>query len=172
MVAKMIYELDKIIEEQEYCAAKNIFIRSVYPDAKLVITKPSHYGRDLDETAYNYYTSISVNKTYTKIQFKEKWRILYMRPYITIEFEFKGKKETIKIFSSPHRKKLAYTGWLDKNKTIMFSKLALNVKNDNFKESLLKDCASGIMNYINNHKDHKIDTANLNERLKNLLVFI
>lgn len=166
----MIYLLDKLIEEQNYNLEKNKFIKSVYPDAKLSIVSPPRYDPDPD--LYTHYESLTVNKTYTNLLFKERYADLFIYPYLNVNFEYKGAIEVIKIYSSPNRKKLAYIGYVKHQKTIKFSKLSLNIKNDSFKESLVNDCASGIIDYVNKHKDCILDKSNLPDRLKNLLVFL
>lgn len=169
----MIYDLDNVIEKEERDLARNKLVKSIYPDAKLVEVEPPKYGKKADHW-YKYYISPSINKTYTKLEFRTNYSNLYMLPHCPIKFVHNGQEETVNVYSIPARKKLAHrrSGYGNKKGVIYFSRLSFNIKGNNFKESILKDCAAGIMEFIAANPDCQLDDANLDERVKKLLVFI
>jgi hypothetical protein len=149
------------IKETKRTLAKYETIIKAFPDAKI------------HETYYpQTFSSKEVNQNYTKLQFETKYSRLIVMPYSEIEFEFEGAVETIIVHSSPKYNRLAYIPWLrSKEKVIRFSRVAFNLKNNNFKDDMMNDCRVAIMNFIKDNPNHQLDKKHLEPRLKKLLLF-
>lgn len=153
--------LEQRIKETKRTLAKYEAVAKVYPDAKIHETYFPHT-----------FSSKEVNQSYTKLQFETKYSKLTVMPYSEIEFEYEGEKETIIIHSSPQYSRLAYIPWTrDKSKVIRFSRVAFNLKNNNFKDDMMNDCRVAIMNFIKDNPNHKLEDKHLEPRLKKLLLF-
>lgn len=154
--------LTQTIKETQRTLAKYEAVIKAFPDAVIHETYTPHS-----------FSSKEVNKNYTKLKFDTRYnnRLIVM-PYTEIEFEFEGSAEAVVVHSSPKYNRLAYIPWMrGKDKIIKFSRVAFNLKNNNFKDDMMNDCRVAIMNFIKNNPDHKLDDKHLEPRLKKLLLF-
>lgn len=150
------------IKDTKHTIAKYEAVVKAFPDAKI------------HETYYpTSFSSKEVNKNYTKLEFSTKYDRLIVIPQYELEFEFEGNTETVNVHSSPKYSRLAYVGWdpHTKKRVIRFSRVSVNLKNNNFKDDMMNDCRIAIMNFIKSNSDLKLDYKHLEPRLKNLLLF-
>ena len=154
--------LEQTIKETQRSLAKYQAVLKEFPDAKI----QDYYWPPR-------FSSKSVNQNYTKLKFEKQYRRLVVMPYCEVEFEFEGKTETIIVNSAPKYSRLAYIPWARQNETkyIKFSRLSVNLKNNNFKDDMMNDCRVAIMNFIQDNPGHKLDDKHLEPRLKKLLLF-
>lgn len=154
--------LSNVIEETENSLCLYKFIAEKIPDVKM-----HFYGKDI------IFSSKSVNSIYTNFEFKTMYHGVYVSPYVEYEFENNKKIENIKIYSSPRNNRLIYLDYAPKDRSyvIKFSRLQVNLKNNNFKDDMLSECRVQILNFIKNNPKFKIDSKHLEPRLKKLLLF-
>lgn len=114
-----------------------------------------------------------VNRNYTKFEFLAKRDGLYVLPYYEVKFTFEDKTEIVKVYSMPKANRLAYIQWnINLRDYIMrFSRVAINMKNNEFREDMLNSCRAEIMGFIKQHPRVKLNDKHLEPRLKKLLVF-
>lgn len=154
--------LSTTIKETEKSLALYKFISEKVPDIKM------HFlGKDV------IFSSKKVNSIYSNFEFKTMYHGVYVSPYIEYEFEYEGEKENVKIYSSPRSSRLIYLDYSpkDRNYIIKFSRLQINLKNNNFKDDMLSACRVEILNFVKNNPKYKIDQKHLEPRLKKLLLF-
>ncbi len=153
--------LEDTIKKNDYTIAKYKFILCHFPDAMI------------NNDWYPDFSSASVNAQYTKYEFEHAWRSVNVIPYCELDFIYEGQLEIIKIHSKPKRKRLAYKSFkrINDKPVIKFCRIALNLKNNNFKDDMLNDCRTEIMKFIQKHPNHHLDTKYLEPRLKKLLLF-
>lgn len=149
------------VHELEYQLARQKAVQDKFPQAKV--------------NCFSEFQSKIVNQNYTKFEFeiRDKGKGLYVLPYCEVDFTFEGKTEIIKVHSMPKANRLAYVQWnIDlKGHVIRFSRLAINLKNNDFREDMLNSCRAEIMSFIKNNPGYKLDDRHLEPRLKRLLVF-
>ncbi len=147
------------IKELEYELAKQKAVQAVFPNAKV------HY--------YAGFQSKLVNQNYTKFEFERRSYGLFVLPYCEVEFTFNDKTEKVKVYSQPKANRLVYLSWnVDiRNYVMKFSRIAINLKNNEFKNDMLNSCRAEIMSFIKNNPKYKMDDKHLEPRLKKLLVF-
>lgn len=149
------------VKELEYTLAKQRAVQAVFPDAKV------HH--------YLGFTSKSVNQNYTKFEFQRRSYGLYVLPYAEVDFTWNDTKEVIKIHSSPRANKLVYTSWrkspVNGKRVMKFARVAINMKNNAFKDDMLNACRAEIMNFIKDNPGYHMDDKHLEPRLKKLLIF-
>lgn len=147
------------VRDLEYELAKQKAIQAKFPEAKV------HY--------FSGFQSKLVNQNYTKFDFIRKSYGLYVLPYCEVEFIYNGKTEIVKVHSSPKANRLAYLHWNReiRNHIIKFSRVAINLKNNQFKDDMLNSCRAEIMSFIKNNPTLKMDDKHLEPRLKKLLIF-
>lgn len=150
------------IQDLEYQLARHKAVLGVFPSAIV----NCHGG----------FQSKSVNQNYTNFEFELRQRgskELYVLPYCEVEFTYEGKTEIIKVHTLPKAKRLVYVNWnIDlKGYVMRFSRLSINLKNNEFKEDMLNACRVQIMSFIKNNPGYKLDDKHLEPRLKKLLVF-
>ena len=152
--------LSLFVSDLDYNLAKHQFILSKYPDAII-----NAYGEILSKT---------INSSYNKFNFVEEYRRVYVQPYCELEFSFKDKTELIKIYSKPQKVRLVYINYDYKQMkyTMKFSRLKINMKSNNFKETMLEECKKQIIQFIKKNQWIEMDTKHLDPRLKQLLSFI
>jgi hypothetical protein len=94
-------------------------------------------------------------------------------PFLELNFEYNGVVEKIRVNSSPRSNRLVYIRYdrVSKNKLINFSRLSVNLKNNNFKDDMLNACRVKILEFIKEHPGYQLDTKHLEPRLKKLLLF-
>lgn len=154
--------LEQSIKETRHTLAKYNAVLAAFPDAKI------------HETYWPVrFSSKAVNQVYTNLKFEKRYNTLRVMPYCEVEFEFDGKTETVTVNSSPKYSRLAYIPWRrkDEEKVIKFSRVAINLKNNNFKDDMMNDCRVAIMNFIKDNPGYKLDDKHLEPRLKKLLLF-
>jgi hypothetical protein len=154
--------LEQSIKEVEHTLAKYNAVLKAFPDAKI------------HETYWPVrFSSKSVNQVYTKLDFKKHYNTLRVIPFCEVEFEHNGNKEMVIVHSSPKYSRLAYIPWRRKgeDQVIKFSRVSINLKNHNFKESMMNECRVHIMNFIKDNPGFKLDDKHLEPRLKKLLLF-
>jgi hypothetical protein len=147
------------VKEMEYELAKQRAVQKEFPDAKV------HY--------YAGFQSKEVNQNYTKFEFDRRSYGIWVVPYCEVKLEFDGKTEIIKVHSCPKANRLVYLGWNRdlRDHYIKFSRIAINFKNNEFREDMLNSCRAEIMGFIKNNPKYKMDDKHLEPRLKKLLVF-
>jgi hypothetical protein len=154
-------QLLSVINDLEFKVAKLKAVQKEFPDAKI-----NSYGQINCKT---------VNLKYTGLEFQADTWGLYVFPYCDVSFIFNGVTETTKVFSAPKRNKLVRNTW-KKNaagqRMMVFSRLAFNLKHNQFKEEMLAACQTEIMKFIANNPGFAIDDKHLDPRLKKLMSFI
>jgi hypothetical protein len=145
-------------------AAKTAFClaSSAFPDAR------THYSSSGD------FLAKSVNQQYTKWEFYRHDSGVWVSPYCEINFTFNDKTEVIKVYSSPRQNRLVYLTYpwrRDEPRTIKFSRLSLNLKNNHFKDDMLNACRIEIMEFVKKNAKYPMDSKHLEPRLKKLLAF-
>ena len=156
--------IDDCIKNTEYHLALYKCVLASFPDAKV------------RESCYPLrFSSKLVNSNYTNFKFEKRYRSIYVIPYSEIEFEHDNVTKTITIDSAPQRSRLACLSYkrdpVTKKLFIRFSRLAINFKNNNFKDDMLNSCRAQIMQFIKDNPDCALDTKHLEPRLKKLLLF-
>jgi len=150
------HSIDDFIKENKYYLAKYEAVKAVFPDARV--------------NQYIQFSSKMVNKNYTKFEFQTRYGGLFILPYCEIPFTHDGKEEIIKIHSLPKATRLVYLRRLG-DRTMKFSRLSINLKNNNFKEDMLNACCAEIMKFIAANPGYRMDDRHLEPRLKKLLLF-
>jgi hypothetical protein len=150
------------IEDLEKRLAAYKFVNDNIPDAKI----HSSYS-------YHGFSAKSVNSSYTGFDFVKGYEALWVIPYLELDFEYNDKSEPIRINSSPRSSRLVYASYdrMHKQKVIKFSRLNINLKNNNFKEDMLNACRVKILEFIKERPGYKLDSKHLEPRLKKLLMF-
>ena len=160
-----IITVENNIKHLENLLARNKLVLSEFPDA---------------EVYYDGFRSKLVNKNYNKFEFYKESYSVRVAPYCEIITSVNGKTEIIKIYSKPRSLRLVYKSWAppvyrfinDKGTYIIkFSRLSINLKNNNFKDDMLNSCRIEILNFLKENPSLKIDQKYLEPRLKNLLAF-
>lgn len=150
------------IKNYEYNLAKLKVVQEAFPNAR--------HHQD------NTFSDKAVNQLYTHFKFETIYRTLYVVPYCEIPFQMGDQEETIKVYSSPKKNKLAKASWrvdpISKKKTISFARLSVNMKNNKFKDDMLNACKTEIMAFIKSHPEYALDKKHLDSRLQKLLTFI
>lgn len=172
-------ELKGIADEAEYVLEKYKFVLSHFPDAKL----QKHYPGFISKNPV--FISKLVNQQYTNLSFDSNSHRVTVLPYVKLNFEYKDKKEEIVVHSSPKRNLLARIScqrskvtkaYLKSDsgeylKKIIFSRLSINLKNNNFDNKMMNECRAHILKFIQQNPGYKIDDKYLEPRLKKLLAF-
>lgn len=163
--------ISSVVTEAEYITAKYKFVFEHFPDCKIqksfnefIASKPV-------------FISKMVNNCYTHLDFIRGYSCLNVIPYCKLDFTHNDKTETITINSSPKRSRLVRVATRRNSETkawesiIKFSRLAINLKNNNFDDKMLNECRAHIMTFIKNNPQCKLDNKHLEPRLKKLLIF-
>lgn len=163
--------IDKIVEDYEYWLARYKFIQAKYP------------GCNVHQAYYPVtFSSKLVNPKYTGFNISTGYNTLFIEPYIDEEFEYKGMKEMLRVFTSPRRNRLAHIiipkrkddpkkkDWNGK-RIIKFTKFKLNLENRNMSDECWNECRVAIMNFIKDNPGHTLDTKYLDPSLKKLMIF-
>lgn len=164
--------LEEQISKMEYEIAKYKFVMEKFPDATI-------YGKDYDYSLKRYITTFkskNVNLNYTNYDFSSYYRWLDLRPYCELKFEYNDKSEIIKIVSSPAKIKLCNVKatkieFGKYERTIVFSTFFKRYKVNKFNDKFLNDCRIKILDFIKTNSDCKLDTKNIDPRIKKLLIF-
>lgn len=156
--------------------AKARFIKDTVKDLELELAKQKAVQAQFPDAKVHYYAgfqSKQVNQNYTKFDFESRSYGLFVIPYCEVSFDFDGKTEIVKVYSAPKSNRLAYLQWnVDlRNYVIKFSRVAINLKNNKFKDDMLNACRAEIMGFIKKNPRYKLDDKHLEPRLKKLLVF-
>jgi hypothetical protein len=151
--------INDTIRKLEYELAKRKAVQTAFPNAKV------------HELAG--FQSKTVNRNYTKFEFERRHNGLYVLPYCEVLFTFEDKTEIVKVHSMPKANRLAYLQWnIDlRDRVLKFSRIAINFKNNAFREDMLNHCRAEIMSFIKLNPKAKMDDKHLEPRLKKLLVF-
>jgi hypothetical protein len=154
--------VEQKIKEYKHSLAKYETVLKAFPDAKIQETKFP-----------NTFSSKEVNQNYTKLKFTTRYNRLIVMPYVELDFTYEENNETIIVYSSPKYTRLAYIPYTRGNisPVIKFSRVTINLKNNNFKDDMLNDCRVAIMNFIKENPNCKLDDKHLEPRLKKLLLF-
>lgn len=154
-------KISDLIAEDEAKLVKYKAVQAMFPNAKM--------------NGSMEFVDKQVNRMYTHFRFYNAYGSLYVIPYCEVSFTLNNQEETIPVYASPKKSKLASISWrLDpetKKKVIKFSRLAINMKNNNFKGDMLNSCKAEIMNFIKDNPGHHLDTKHLEPRLRKLLMF-
>lgn len=167
----MPLSIEEVINNSKYFLAKCEFVKSNFPEVK--ISYPT-WNRHFQLSVM--FSSKLVNSKYEKFNFIKKYNTLYVSPYLELKFDYNGKEELIRINSSPKINKLATVSFKrnpagHNRKTISFSRLAINLKNNHFKDDMLNSCCVEIMQFIKANPNCDLDTKHLAPRLAKLLMF-
>lgn len=154
-------QLDLAISDIEYSLSKYNLVQSHFPDCKLTRYYPGYITKDPK------FISKSVNQNYNNLKFNATSSELSVIPYTELHFNFKDKCEVVNVYSDPQKFILARIN----DKKISFTKLSINLKNNNFNDKMLNDCRTNILNFIKSNPSYKIDDNHLEPRLKKLLIF-
>ena len=151
------------IEETEFNLSKFKAVQAGFPDAKI--------------TLYGEFISKSVNNQYTNLAFERRYGGLFVIPTCEVKFTHNDEENVVKIHSSPRYSRLVYLNrWrlqiVDGKPLMKFSRLAINLKNNQFKDEMLSACGAEIMKFIGDNPGYHLDTKHLAPRLKKLLMFI
>lgn len=154
--------IDKAIVDAEKGLAVYRFVKQNIPDAKVHYT-PYYHG----------FSAKSVNTNYSNFDFIKGHNVLFVVPFLELDFEYNSVLEKIRINSSPRSNRLVYVRYdrINRQRTIKFSRLSINLKNNNFKEDMLNACRVKILDFIKEHPNHQLDTKHLEPKLKKLLLF-
>ena len=163
--------IEKVIDEYEYYLSKLKFIQGKFP------------GAHVHNTFYPItFSSKLANPQYTNFNISTGYNTLFIEPYLDLEFEYVGKKEDLRVFTSPRRNRLAHIVY-PKNprnpkrknysgkKTIKFTKFKINLGNRNMSDTCWNECRAAIMNFIKDNSGCNLDTKYLDPSLKKLLIF-
>lgn len=151
-------KLKDIIKEMEDALKIHHIVLDSFPDAK---------------STDSGYTSKIVNGTYTNFKFQKEYGRLYVIPYCIIPIN-NDAEDTIEVYGSPKRNKLAYTSWrlnAAGKQEIRFCRFSINQKNHNFKDDMLNDCKAQIMKFVGDNPGYVLNTKHLEPRLQKLLMF-
>ncbi len=157
----------KNIEQAITDLEKTLFIykhlKEIIPDVKVHNTQ-----------YYHGFSSKFVNSNYTNFEFIKGYNTLFVVPFTEVEYEYNGCQDFIRVNSSPRSSRLVYISYdrYLKQKVIKFSRLKINLKNNNFKDDMLSACRIKILDFIKEHPGCKLDTKHLDPKLKKLLLFI
>lgn len=157
-------DIDLAIKELEKSVLLYNFVKEKIPNVKVHFSKNSK-----NHTFFSKY----VNSNYTNFEFIQGRDKIYVAPYIELDFEHNGVVEKVKISSSPRRSRLVYYKYIyQKRKSVIaFARLAINFKNNNFKDDMLNACRLQILTFIKNHPKVELDSTHLEPRLKKILMF-
>jgi hypothetical protein len=153
-------QLTDTVKELEYELAKHQAVVKDFPNAKI------HYLTG--------FQSKDVNQNYTGFSFNKFPYGVWVVPYCEVKLDFDGKTEMVKVHSCPKANRLVYLGWNRKtaDSIIKFSRIAINFKNNQFKDDMLNACRAEIMSFIKTHPKYQMDDKHLEPRLKRLLAFV
>lgn len=162
MSKKKLFITEELLKSKERELEKYKFVNKNFPGAEIIPMRR--------ETRF---ASKLVNSNCTDFDFRETHNSLFVIPYFKLIFKFEDKEEVIKVHSIPKMSRLAYIPWrrLNKKRIMKFSKLAFNIKRNNFTEAMLTTCKVRIMKFIQSKDDCEMDTKHLDPRLKKLLTF-
>lgn len=149
--------IDSFIKDTDFLLAKYKIVQQYFPDATC--------------NMYGNFGSKTVNANYTKFEFQTTYSGLFVVPYCEVELDHNGVKETIKIHSKPRASRLVYQDRWRQPKTLRFSRLSINLKNNQFKDEMLNACRAEMMKYIAGNPGYKLDDKHLEPRLKKLMIF-
>lgn len=149
--------IDDFIKETEHQLARYKAVQTKFPDAKC--------------NYYSEFSSKTVNKVYTDWKFVSSYNGLYVIPYCKVIITLDGQEEVIEVRSSPKSSRLVYLERWYKPKTIKFSRLTVNLKNNQFKDDMLNDCRAEIMKFVSANTGYQLDKKHLEPRLQKLLAF-
>lgn len=156
--------------------AKARFIKDTVKDLELELAKQKAVQLQFPDAKVHHYAGFQsklVNQNYTKFDFEQRSYGLFVVPYCEVKFDFDGRTEIVRVYSAPKSNRLAYLQWnVDlRNYVIKFSRVAINFKNNKFKDEMLNACRAEIMSFIKKNSGYKLDNKHLEPRLRKLLVF-
>jgi len=161
--------LQDAIPDLEYVAAKYKYVLENIPDC--IIQKVFHGYI----TKSPIFAAKSINQSYTDLDFFCNKNIAAVVPYSKLPFTYKDKTEDIIIHSLPKKSTLAKITFDRVGgtyiRTLRFSRLSFNMKNNNFDEKMLNQCHTNIIKFMKMNTDAKVDMKHLEPRLKKILVF-
>ena len=150
------------IDAIEHNLAKYKAVLKAFPDV--------HSNRHME------FTSKTVNKEYTCLEFMKNYSGLYVAPYCEVLFESGDQEELIKVHSTPKYNRLVYLrrwGYRPEDRnTMKFSRMKINFKSHAFKEEMINLCQTEIMSFIKSNPGFKMDTKHLDPRLQKLVLFV
>ena len=128
--------------------------------------------KDLQMNIDDSFSSKIANSNYTKLEFKNHGR-LTATASITEEIEFNGVVEKYIIYAIPKELLICKLEWNKETNLfdIAFPKVKQNIKINKFKPELYKEAKIKIIEFITNNSGRKINDKNLDEQIKNLLIF-
>lgn len=158
-------EISLAIKDLERSVDLYKYVQEKIPNVKV------HFSKNSKKHTF---FSRHVNSNYTNFEFIQSNNTVWVSPYIDLPFEYEDKTERVKIYSAPKRSKLVYTkyNYLKRKSVIAFSRLAINFKNNNFKDDMLNACRLKILDFINKYPKIELDQTHLDPKLSKLLMFI
>lgn len=149
--------IDYFIKKTDFLLAKYKLVQKYFPDASC--------------NTYGDFCSKTVNTNYTKFEFLTTYGGLFVIPFYEIELYHNDIKEVIKVYSKPRASRLLYLEKWKLPRTIRFSRLSFNLKNNKFKDEMLNACRAEIMKYIAANPGYHLNDKHLEPRLKKLMIF-
>jgi len=153
--------LTHYIQEYEFKLAKLKAVQDAFPNAK------TDFYLDFHDP--------SVNQNYTNYSFERSYNGLFVVPYCEVKFTYNNKEEITRVHSIPRRNKLVHLTWRrdpgSKKRIMKFARMAINMKNNKFKDDMFNACKAEIMSFIKDNPNYILDTKHLEPRLKKLLLF-
>jgi hypothetical protein len=134
---------------------------------------PGVYIQTLKKKGSKGFVSKHINKNYSGLEFVSNSHKISVMPYLELDFEYNNLSEKIRVYSVPRRNRLAYMryDYLRKKSFISFSRLSINMKNNNFRDEILNECRIKILNFIKQNPKAELDQKHLDPKLKKLLAF-
>lgn len=142
----------------ESTLAKQKAVLSAFPDAT------HHY--------YNGFQSKAVNKGYTKFEFDRNAWGVWVVPYCEVwvpKITDTAELDLVKVHSVPFKSRLVYKN--GNGKWIRFSRVAINWKTNEFKDTMMNACRVEIMSFVKNNPGLLMNKRNLEPRLEKMLSF-
>lgn len=152
----------KVIEELEYELAKIKYLFDKYPDIKI---------------SRGVYSSKLVNQDYDDFFVQSSYHSLEFGALKKIDFQHNGKIENLCIYSIPlnnrviNREFKYSKNYSKKEDILVFTKFFQTVKTKKFDDAVISRMRKEILKYIEEYSNAKIDTQNLDDKMKKLLNF-
>lgn len=180
--------IDEIIRFNKYYLAKCEFVQKHFSDIKVsryynttsIFNISKKYGNQTYSSLHPpliEFSSTTINSNFTNVEFCIKYNTLYVTTYSYLEFTYDGKDELIPIFCRPKQNKIACTQRIfirnaKPQDKIIFSSYVKKFAKNNFKDDLLKQSRSHIIKFIEKFSNYEIDKSNLDDKVKQLLIFM
>jgi len=128
--------------------------------------------KDLQMNYDNSFSSKLVNSTYTNLNFIDRGYLVATASIIE-KIEFNGIVKEYKIYTIPRELLICRLEFNKETNSydIAFPKIRTNIKTNKFRPELYKEAKIKIIEFISKNSGRKINDKNLDEQIKNLLIF-